>query len=151
MSQLTSLEQSAYRFMDRYGLTLLRVSIGIIFLWFGVLKFFPGASPAQELAINTISTLTFDVLPENVIIVGLAIWETLIGLAFLFNRGLRVILPLFFLQMLGTFLPLFFFPGESFTQVPYAPTLEGQYIIKNLVLVSAAMVVGAASIKEREG
>jgi hypothetical protein len=73
----------------------------------------------------------------------LATWETLIGLGLLSGMFLRATLLLLFLQMPGTMLPLFFFPRETFTIVPFAPTLEGQYIIKNLVLVCAAIVVGA--------
>jgi hypothetical protein len=73
----------------------------------------------------------------------LAIWESLIGVGLLTGRLLRVTLLLLFLQMPGTMMPLFLFPSETFRAFPYAPTLEGQYIIKNLVLVSAAIVIGA--------
>jgi hypothetical protein len=73
----------------------------------------------------------------------LAAWEVLIGLGLLTGRLLRITLLLLFVQMAGTLLPLVFFPAETFKHFPYAPTLEGQYIIKNLVLVAAAIVVGA--------
>jgi uncharacterized membrane protein YphA (DoxX/SURF4 family) len=73
----------------------------------------------------------------------LAVWETAIGLGLITGKFLRITLLLLFTQMLGTLTPLFLFPTETFTRVPYAPTLEGQYIIKNLVLISAGMVVGA--------
>jgi hypothetical protein len=56
---------------------------------------------------------------------------------------MRFTLLLLFAQMLGTITPVFFFPAEVFTRIPYAPTLEGQYIIKNLVLISAGLVIGA--------
>ena len=129
--------------MARYGLVLLRVSLGVVFFWFGVLKFFPGLSPAQDLATRTIDRLTFGLMPANVSIVILATWECLIGLGLIFGVFMRATLLLLFLQMLGTVTPLFFFPHETFTQVPFAPTLEGQYIIKNVVLVSAGLVIGA--------
>jgi len=129
--------------MARFGILLLRVSLGIIFFWFGVLKFFPGFSPAQELATRTISILTFGVIPPNVSILVLATWECLIGLGLLLGVFMRATLLLLFLQMLGTIAPLFLFPQEVFTHLPYAPTLEGQYIIKNIVLVSAGLVIGA--------
>lgn len=122
---------------------LLRISVGIVFLWFGVLKFFPGLSPAQELAIETIDVLTFGLLEQNFIIYTLAIWETLIGIGLIFNIYLRETLALLFLQMVGTITPIFIFPGEVFTQVPYGLTLEGQYIIKNIVVISAAISIGA--------
>ncbi len=129
--------------MARYGLVLLRVSLGVVFFWFGVLKFFPGLSPAQSLATRTIDLLTFGLIPPKASIVILATWECLIGLGLIFGVFMRATLLLLFLQMLGTVTPLFFFPRETFTQVPFAPTLEGQYIIKNVVLVSAGLVIGA--------
>jgi uncharacterized membrane protein YkgB len=129
--------------MARSGVTLLRVSLGVVFLWFGVLKFFPGLSPAQDLAARTLSLLSFGLVPARVGLPLLAAWECAIGLGLLRGAYLRAILPLLFLQMLGTMTPLLLFPGETFVRVPYAPTLEGQYIIKNLVLVTAAIVIGA--------
>ena len=129
--------------MAKHGITLTRISLGIVFLWFGALKFVPGWSPAAGLAGRTINDLTFGVVPPGTALLILAVWETLIGLGLLTGKLLRVTLLLLFLQMPGTMLPLFFYPYDTFTIVPFAPTLEGQYIIKNLVLISAAIVVGA--------
>lgn len=129
--------------MARYGILLLRISMGIVFLWFGALKFFPGLSPAADLATRTIDRLTFGLIPPNVSIPVLATWESLIGLGLITGFFMRATLLLLFLQMLGTITPLFFFPQEVFTVFPYAPTLEGQYILKNLVLISAGLVIGA--------
>ena len=131
------------RWMARHGVLLLRVSLGVVFFWFGVLKFFPGLSPATQLALQTIDTLTFGRVPPSVAINVLAAWECAIGLGLLFGVFLRATLLLLFVQMLGTITPIFLFPELVFTRVPYAPTLEGQYIIKNLVLVSAGIVIGA--------
>jgi uncharacterized membrane protein YphA (DoxX/SURF4 family) len=130
-------------FMSQYGIMLLRISLGVVFLWFGVLKFFPGLSPAQEIATLTIEQLTFGFIKPDVAIIILAIWETLIGLGLIFGVFLRATLFLLFTQMLGTMTPLLFFPAETFIIFPFVPTLEGQYIIKNLVLISAGLVVGA--------
>ena len=129
--------------MARSGIMLLRVSLGIVFFWFGALKFFPGLSPAQDLATRTIEILTFGLMPPKVSILVLATWEGLIGLGLLLGLFMRATLLLLFLQMLGTMAPLFFFPHEVFTRIPYAPTLEGQYIIKNIVLISAGLIIGA--------
>jgi len=129
--------------MAKYGVLLLRVSLGIVFFWFGVLKFFPGVSEAEGLATDTISVLTFGLLTPAVSIYILAVWECLIGLGLIFGLFMRATLLLLWLQMLGTITPLFLFPGEAFNQIPYAPTLEGQYIIKNIVLISAGLVIGA--------
>ena len=129
--------------MARYGILLLRISLGIVFFWFGVLKFFPGLSPAQDLATRTISLLTFGMVAPKVSLIVLATWECLIGLGLVFGVFMRATLLLLFVQMLGTITPVFFFPHEVFTRIPYAPTLEGQYIIKNVVLISAGLVLGA--------
>jgi uncharacterized membrane protein YphA (DoxX/SURF4 family) len=129
--------------MARWGLPLLRVSLGIVFFWFGVLKFFPDLSPAQGLATRTISVLTFGLVPPDVSLPVLAAWECVIGLGLLVGIRLREVLLLLFVQMAGTLTPVFLFPEEVFTRIPYAPTLEGQYIIKNVVLIAAGIVVGA--------
>jgi uncharacterized membrane protein YphA (DoxX/SURF4 family) len=129
--------------MARYGVTLLRVSLGIVFLWFGFLKFFPDLSPAQSLAGDTIEKLTFGVVSADAAVIILAVWECLIGLGLIAGVFLRTTLFLLWLQMAGTITPLFLFPDACFTHVPYAPTLEGQYIIKNAVLISAGIVIGA--------
>jgi uncharacterized membrane protein YphA (DoxX/SURF4 family) len=129
--------------MARHGLPLLRVSLGIVFLWFGALKFFPGLSPAQDLAARTIEALSFGVVQANISVPLLATWECLIGLGLLFGIFMRATLLLLAVQMAGTLMPLVLFPTEVFTRIPYAPTLEGQYIIKNAVLISAAIVLGA--------
>jgi uncharacterized membrane protein YkgB len=123
--------------------TLTRVSIGIVYLWFGALKFFPETSPAETLATDTITRLTGGNIPEDLARIGLAIWEVLIGLGLLSGRFLRVTLLLLWIQMGGALLPLVLFPDETFARFPLVPTLEGQYIIKNLVIISAAIVVGA--------
>jgi uncharacterized membrane protein YphA (DoxX/SURF4 family) len=129
--------------MARYGVTALRISLGIIFFWFGALKFFPGLSPAAGLATKTIERLSFGLLPPQTSIYILATWESLIGLGLITGIFMRGTLFLLFTQMLGTITPLFLFPQDVLMRIPYAPTLEGQYIIKNLVLISAGLVIGA--------
>jgi len=140
---LASADRGVTRWMARYGLILLRLSLGIVFLWFGALKFFPKLSPAQELAGRTIAVLTGGLVRPEVALPVLAGWECLIGIGLLAGRGLRTVLLLLYLQMLGTLTPIVIFPHEVFIHIPYAPTLEGQYIIKNLVLISAGIVIGA--------
>jgi uncharacterized membrane protein YkgB len=137
------IDERITRWLARYGIVLLRIGLGVVFFWFGALKFFAGLSPAQDLAAKTISMLTFDLMPPNLSIPILAAWECLIGLGLITGRFMRATLLLLVMQMLGTVTPLFFFPELTFTRIPYAPTLEGQYIIKNIVLVAAAMVIGA--------
>lgn len=124
--------------MGKYGLLILRVCLGIIFLWFGVLKFFKGLSPAEELVRNTIYFMDPDLF-----IPILATWESLIGLGLITGKFMRLTILLLFLQMPGTALPLIILPEKVWTIFPYGLTLEGQYIIKNLVLISAGLVLGA--------
>lgn len=131
--------------MARHGVPLLRCALGVIFFWFGFLKFFPDLSPAQELATRTIYDLTAGLVPDSVSLPVLAFWEVSIGLGLISGRYLRGTLLLLFVQMAGTLTPLVLYPGEVFTRVPYAPTLEGQYIIKNLILIAAGLVVGATA------
>jgi uncharacterized membrane protein YkgB len=123
--------------MQRHGIRLLRYSLGAVFVWFGALKFFDGLSPAESLVRRTV----FWIDPDLFIPV-LGGWEVLIGLGLLYRPAIRVAIFLLFAQMPGTMLPLVLLPDVCFTVVPVGLTLEGQYIIKNLVLISAALVVG---------
>jgi uncharacterized membrane protein YphA (DoxX/SURF4 family) len=129
--------------LARLGVPALRIALGIVFLWFGVLKFFPNLSPAELLAARTIEALTFGAVGPGVSLPALAVWESVIGIGLILGRWLRPVLFLLAVQMVGTFTPLLLFPGETWSVFPIAPTLEGQYIIKNVVLVAAAMVVGS--------
>jgi uncharacterized membrane protein YphA (DoxX/SURF4 family) len=124
--------------MANYGLLILRISLGIVFLWFGLLKFFEGLSPAEDLVRNTV----YFVDPDFFLPV-LAAWESLIGIGLITGKFLRVTILLLFLQMPGTALPLLILPEKVWTIFPYALTLEGQYIVKNLVLIGAGLVIGA--------
>ena len=130
--------------MNRYGRLFLRISLAVIFIWFGILKPL-GLSAAAELVRRTVYWL-----PPDFFIPLLGWWEVAIGVGLLFRPLIRVALFLLFLQMPGTILPLFLLPEVCFTQIPFAPTLEGQYIIKNLILLSAAIVVGGAVRREED-
>lgn len=142
-SRLYHFDRIATKWMARNGVLFLRLSLGIVFLWFGALKFFPGHSPAEDLATRTITTISFGLIPASVALLILATWECLIGLGLISGILMRVTLLLLLLQMLGTITPVFLFPEEVFVRIPYAPTMEGQYIVKNLVLISAGIVLGA--------
>lgn len=123
--------------MANYGLLIMRVGLGIVFFWFGALKLFPGLSPAEALVRNTI----FFVDPDWFIPV-LALWEMAIGLGLIFGIFMRLTLLLLFLQLPGTALPLLVLPDVVWNSFPFGLTLEGQYIIKNLVLIGAGLVLG---------
>ena len=109
-NSLSKIDTIVTRWMNRNGLFLLRISMGIVFIWFGVLKFFPGVSAAQDLAIRTIELLTFGLVSQLIIINGLAAWEVLIGVGLISGKFMKATLLLLFLQMIGTFTPIFLFP-----------------------------------------
>jgi uncharacterized membrane protein YkgB len=127
---------------------LLRVSIGLTYLWFGSLKFSAGMSPAEALATTTMSALTHGLVPAFASLRMLAIWECAVGLCFITGRWFRLGLRLLYAHMAGTTTALFLWPSQLFTHIPYQPTLEGQYIIKNLVFIAAAAVLGGAVSEE---
>jgi uncharacterized membrane protein YkgB len=128
-------------FMEQWGVLSVRISFGIIFIWFGILKPI-GISSAETLIIATVPWLPIFEGEVWVNIIGW--WEVLIGIAFLFRKTIRIAIALLALQMVGTFLPLILLPEITFQSgyYPFAPTIEGQYIIKNLMIISAALVVG---------
>ena len=129
--------------MARNGINFLRYSLGIIFIWFGSLKFFPGLSPAQELATSTIELLTYGLIPIQISLTLLAMLEVMIGLLLLIGKYLRFTIFLLLFQMAGTMSPIVLFPDLVFTNIPFALTIEGQYIFKNFIVISAAIVIGA--------
>ena len=120
---------------------LLRWAIGINYFWFGILKFFNGLSPAENLAKDTIRILTFGLIPDSVNLLLLAIWEVGIGVIFLSGRFTKFGAQAAVLHMIFTFMPLFFFPEVSFSHAPYGFTIVGQYIVKNLVFLAALVVI----------
>lgn len=128
---------------SRYSITLLRVGLGVVFLGFGLLKFFPGLSPVEDLVVNTVGVLTFGAISASAGIALVAALECAIGLSLIAGKFMRLTLLLLAFQMLGAVSPLFFFPGELFTGPLHAPSLAAQYIIKDVVLVGAILVIGA--------
>jgi uncharacterized membrane protein YphA (DoxX/SURF4 family) len=131
------LDRRLTRWMASYGLLIMRIGLGVVFLWFGALKLVPGLSPAEELVRNTVY-----IIDPNLFLPILAIWEMLIGLGLIFGKFMRLTLLLLFLQMPGTALPLIILPNVVWTIFPFGLTLEGQYIIKNMVLIGAGLVLG---------
>ncbi|MBX2828818.1 MAG: DoxX family protein [Flavobacteriaceae bacterium] len=127
--------------MRKIGVPALRISFAIIFIWFGILKPF-GVSAAAPLLKATVAWLPFGSPDVWLHVIGW--WEVAIGVLFLFQRTTRIAIFLLLLQMMGTFMPMVFLP-EVVYQKPWAiylPTMEGQYIIKNVMIISAALVIG---------
>ena len=122
-------------------INLIAISIGMVYLWFGLLKFFPNVSPAEELAKSTVNELTFGLIPSNFSFIVLAIWETIIGILLLLNLYNRVVIIAALVHIVFTFSPLFFFPELVFKEVPFSLTLVGQYIAKNIIILSALLLL----------
>ncbi|MBW3671823.1 MAG: hypothetical protein KY432_09155 [Acidobacteria bacterium] len=139
--QFEQLDVRIATFMQNWGVPALRVSLAVIFVWFGILKPL-GLSPAGDLVKSTVGWMPL-LSPEQWLSV-IGWWEVAIGLTFLHRSTIRIAIALLAMQMVGTFLPLVLLPEVTFQsgRIPYAPTIEGQYIIKNLVIISAAMVIG---------
>ena len=120
---------------------ILALTIGLVYLWFGLLKFFPELSPAEDLAKNTIDKLLFGLIPGSVSIILLAIWETAIGLLLVFNKTSRIVISIALLHMALTFSPLVLFPEQSFSNLPVGFSLLGQYIFKNIIIVGSLILL----------
>jgi len=133
--------------LSRYSVHLLRISLGLVFLGFGALKFFPGASPAEELAVATIDKMTFGIVGGSTALLLTAVIETVIGLTLLTGRFLRAGLVVMAGAMVGIMSPLVLFFGELFPGG--LPTIEGQYVLKDIILVAAATVVVAHALGAR--
>jgi uncharacterized membrane protein YkgB len=128
-------EQKVSVFLKNRAITLLRLSMAIIYIWYGVLKII-GISPAEELVFRATHWMG-----THHFVTFLGFIEVLIGLFLAIKKFLRLGLILLFLQFPGTFLPLFLNPEDCFTFIPFGLTLEGQYIFKNLILISGGLIL----------
>jgi uncharacterized membrane protein YkgB len=133
-------------FLDRVGVPLLRISLGVVFLWFGLLKVFD-VSPVSGLVAKTI--YWFD---PDLVVPALGAIEVFVGTCLLAGRLMRVAIPLLVMQMAGTFLVLVLLPDVTFRDGnPLLLTVEGEFVVKNLVLFSAALVIGSRLAPLGEG
>lgn len=128
------------RRMKIWSIPALRISFAIIFFWFGILKPL-GYSAAIPIVKATVAWLPF--FDPDIWVALIGWWEVVIGILFLFRKTTRVAIALLFFQMVGTFMPLVVLPEIVYqNNNPFLPTMEGQYIIKNLMIISAALVLG---------
>jgi uncharacterized membrane protein YkgB len=134
---LDRLDEKVVGFMSSYAILIIRVSLGIVFVWFGLLKVM-GTSPVYDLASHVVY-----LLPPELFVPLLGIWEMAIGVGLLLGKALRVVLSLLFLQLAGTFLVLVMRPETAFQGGnPLLLTMEGEFVVKNLVLIAAGLAVG---------
>lgn len=148
IATLDRIDRKVTRFMSSYAILIIRLSLGIVFVWFGLLKVM-GVSPVFDLASQIVYWL-----PSELFVPLLGIWEMAIGVGLLLGKALRVILSLLFLQLAGTFLALIILPEAAFQGGnPLFLTTEGEFVIKNLVLIAAGLAVGGTvryTSKERQ-
>jgi putative oxidoreductase len=142
-ARLREAEVLAVRWLIAHSIAILRVSLGAVFLGFGLLKFFPGVSPAQDLVEHTTDILTLGLIPGSVALVGVAMLECVIGLCLLSGRSLRLAIYLLGAQLIGILSPAVLLAARLFDGPHGAPTLEGQYVLKDVILVGAALVIAS--------
>lgn len=137
---IQKIDSSLINFFRRIFVPSARIGLFIVFFWFGFLKVI-GLSPAsgvvQRLFENTIPFMEF-----STFLVLFGLFECLIGVLFLIKGMERVVIPLLLIHMITTFGPLVYLPEETWQKF-MVPTLEGQYIIKNVVLIAAAVGIAA--------
>lgn len=143
----TDIENMLHSMLVRHSVTALRVAVGLVFLGFGVLKFFPGVSPAQGLAKTTVELLTFGLVAGGVGLVVIALLECFIGICLLANRWMRLAVWLLAGQLVGVLAPIVLLTDRLFAGPHHAPTLEGQYVLKDIILVAAGMVIVAGTFR----
>ncbi len=131
------------RFLESHNNHLLRFSVCLIFVWFGALKLFPGLSPAESLAGTTLQILSFGWIGPEHSVPLLGFFEIVIGLGLLCRRFLRLTAFILLLHMMGAAAPVVVLPDQVFVQAPFVLTLEGQYILKNIVIVTVALAIGS--------
>jgi putative oxidoreductase len=130
-----------------HSVAVLRVAVGAVFLGFGVLKYFPGISPAEGLTRATTHLLTFGLIPGAVSLVAIATLECFSGACLITGRLMRAAIWLLAIEFVGILAPLALLPDRLFSGPHNAPTLEGQYVLKDMILVGAGMVIAAATFR----
>ncbi|MGQ0716832.1 MAG: hypothetical protein ACT4NP_05835 [Pseudonocardiales bacterium] len=140
---------AVHRLLARHSITLLRVSVGVVALGFGILKYFPGVSPAENLVETTTHLLTFGLVSDKMAMVGVATLECAIGLSLIIGRGLRVTIYLLMLWIMGILSPVVLLSERLFSGPNHAPTLEGQYVLKDVILFTASLVIATTLYRSK--
>jgi len=143
MRALQAIDAAIHRWLLNHSIQMLRIVVGLVFLLFGLLKYFPDVSPAEGLTIKTTDALSFGLVSGHIAIVLIASVECIIGLLLITGRWLRVAIYLLAGQLIGILAPLVLFTGRLFDGPHHAPTLEGQYVIKDFIFVAAGFVVAS--------
>jgi len=145
---IQSIDQKIIRKAQQIDLSFARVAISLVYVWFGALKLL-GVSPASPLVL-ALHQQTIPFVPFEVFFPLFAVFEVIIGLLILKKGYERITIPLLLIHLLTTALPLVFLPGLSWT-APFALTIEGQYIVKNILIIALAidMAAGLKPLKKK--
>jgi len=149
LQTIARMELRIHRWLTRNSVRLLRISMGGIILTFGFLKYFPGLSPAEHMVETVSRTLSLGLAPDRLTMNGFATVECLIGLSLITNIGLRIAIYPMTLWAIGILLPLALMPAELFSGPDHMPSLEGQYVLKDLILLSATMVIADTTVRRQ--
>jgi uncharacterized membrane protein YphA (DoxX/SURF4 family) len=144
ISKYTKIEMALIDWLERYQLLLARLAIVVVYVWFGALKLF-GLSPANAM-VRSLQARTLPFLSFDQFIILFALFEMLIGILFMIPKAVRVAIMLFAAHMLTTTMPLLLLPEMTWQKL-LVPTMEGQYIIKNVALIVLASYIGASSAR----
>lgn len=140
------LDELLLEILRRWSITALRLALGSVFLWFGALKIF-GSSPVAALIQET-----YQFMPLGIFVLFLGVWEVAIGIGIIMKRALRSVLILLGVHLVGTFTAIWFNPAIFFVRgVPFCLTADGEFVIKNLVLITAALVIAGYEVKPLRG
>ena len=147
MQTIARVETTIQSWLARNAVRLLRISMGAIILVFGFLKYFPGVSPAEHMVETVSRMLSLGLMPDRLTMFVFASVECLIGLSLITRIGLRVVIYPLTLWAVGILSPLVLMPGELFSGPDHMPTLEGQYVLKDVILLTATMVIADATVR----
>ncbi|MDQ4011235.1 MAG: doxx family protein [Actinomycetota bacterium] len=152
LALLAAGEATIHRWLMRYSIVALRISMGAVYLGFGIPKYFPGVSPAQDLALATTHLLSFGLVPalvpDSAAMVLIATLECTVGLLLITGRWLRLTISLLAVHLVGILSPIVLLAGRMFDGPHHMPTLEGQYVLKDVIVLTAAMVI-ATTMRRR--
>jgi len=137
-ARVETLDARLTRLFDAYGVTALRVALGIVYIWFGALKVVD-RSPVEDLVRDVVFFAD-----SSWVVPAMGAWEIVIGLGLIFPVALRLTLLMLVAQLVGTLGAFVVVPGRCFDDGnPLLLTTTGEFVLKNLVLISAALVIGS--------
>lgn len=144
MSPIGNINQKIFEVFYRHGHNAHRLSLGLIFIWFGLLK------PFGEKTTTSLLAHTIYFFPPELILPMLGWWEVAIGLTLMFKPLVKYSIILQFVRIPGTILALIIHPKICFVHIPFVPSPEGQYLIKDIIILFAGIAIAGTVYKDEE-